>query len=145
MVAKLKLFFGTFFELLVGCMLLVSGLIHLSGPYFFLETAIRYQILSPSILVWLLPILVALQFILGICLLARFTLANALLCSGVLFLLFALAQISVLIRGISTGCGCFGSQSEIVGFMSVAKLLALSFGCLAFGNYRSGQDFVEVG
>jgi hypothetical protein len=120
----------SFFELLVGAMLLVSVAIHVSSPYLFLETAIRYQILTPAVLTWILPALVGVQFGLACCLLTRTNRCNSLYASSLLFLIFLGAQISVLSRGILTDCGCFGSVSETVGVLSALKLAGLTLLCL---------------
>lgn len=118
-------------EIGIGILLLVAVLIHLSGPFFFLESAARYQILDATSLAYLLPFLVSLQFVLAICLLVRFAPRLSLLLVGLMFAVFMLCQLSVLLRGLTADCGCFGSASDAIGAFSILKLLALVILCFS--------------
>ncbi len=131
-------------EFVIGLMFLISGLIHLSGPYFFLEAALRYELFGVDVLIWVLPILAAAQLVIATALLVGFAPRVCLVISGIMFSVFAVAQLSIIFRGISASCGCFGSVSSQVGLFSVAKLLALLVLCFAFA-LRTPNSNIEAG
>ena len=137
-------FFACVLETGIAAMLLISVLIHLSGPYFFLESAARYQILNVDYLVFVLPCLAALQFVLAICLLTRYESQITLFLVGALFLGFMVCQISVLIRGITTDCGCFGNASESIGVFTVTRLALFGLLCFAAATFRPTSDTDRV-
>lgn len=133
--------FACVLDTVVAAMLLVSVLIHLSGPYFFLEAAARYQIFSSDYLVFILPFLAAVQFVLALCLLIRYESKITLFLAGVLFWGFMACQLSVLVRGISADCGCFGSASEEISVVTILKLALLGALCFAGVHYRQPSVF----
>lgn len=112
-------------EIGIGLMFIVSSLIHIAGPYFYLESAIRYQIASGDFLSLAIPFLTALQLVAGTSLLLGLFRRPALAWSGILFLGFCVAQLTVLWRGIEVSCGCYGTSSSQVSIESVMQLLLM--------------------
>lgn len=101
--------------LIIACILLTSGLIHIAQPYFFIYSAAAYQIVS-SRFIWLpMTVLPYLQIVIAICLVLQVARGTALALGGALFFLFSVAQAIVIFRGSNISCGCFGYSGATVG------------------------------
>lgn len=140
-----KKWVGQTCEMLLGSMFIVSSLIHFTGPYFFLEAAIRYRIVNGDVLVWLLPFLTGLQFSIGICLVFGLARRAALISAASILFMFLVSQLIVLFRGIEVSCGCFGTSSHKVDVISVSKLflLVLVCGFLVWSMNRERQNCTD--
>lgn len=115
-----------FFQLLLGAPLVTSSLIHLSNPYQFLEAVLRYDVLYATWAPTFASLMIFLSMIIGLALILDIFPKGALVISGGMFAVFAVAQLSVLVRGITAMCGCFGSFSHEVSWYSIAILLTMS-------------------
>lgn len=121
--------------LTVSGILLFSGVAKLRDPIFFLASIAKYDLVS-SWLIGSVGIFVPwLEISVGISLFFRRFSRAAYLAAGGLCLVFGLAQLSVLFRGLQIPCGCFGptSEPELVGAGSVLRLLIV--GMLAIAGY----------
>jgi len=113
-------------RLLVGLPLIVSGLIHLAGPYFFLEAVLQYQLVRglPAQLV-AMTVMVS-SVVLGTAIVFYSRLGPISLgLSALLFLIFAVAQLSAVMRGLNIACGCFGATNHQIGWMSIGLSVSL--------------------
>lgn len=61
------------------------------------------------------------SFFPGICLTTGLLRQGARIASMALFMIFLVAQTSVLMRGVETGCGCFGNLQEPVDFYTLLR------------------------
>lgn len=112
-------------DLIVGICLLYSGITHLGNPYFFLEAVANYRILGVETSVVTAALLSNAVTMLGIFLImGQFKHAVRIL-AGCVFTLFFFAQLWALLTGLNIACGCFGNESEAVGFVSLARLIVL--------------------
>jgi hypothetical protein len=112
----------------VGLVFLGAAVPKVLHPYRFFELVAEYNILSLQRTALVSAAVPWTEFILGVLLLTR-TLTNAaLLTSTMLLVCFMLAQVSVLVRGLTVSCGCFSTQassSDLVGAGSLVRTCAL--------------------
>jgi hypothetical protein len=119
-----------FLELVVGCVTLYSGLLHISNPYLFATKAASYEI-APTEVMWFLPfVLSSVMVTLGISLIAFPNHAIARLSCIALFSCFAIAQSYSWLSGTEIGCGCFGYSTEAISFKSISIPIACGSICL---------------
>ena len=114
----------------VASILLVSGLIHAAQPYYFVHSIASYRLLptfASGVLGLWLPYL---QIVLALCIGLRIAEKAALYMAAFVFATFALAQITVIIRGMAIDCGCFGFVARAVSPTSTALPLLLAGACV---------------
>lgn len=97
---------------------------HARNPFLFLGTIYQYQLLGASSGRMLAVAVPAFELTLGACLLTRQFLFASYGLSAAILAVFATAQASVLARGLSIGCGCFGA-----GYTARVGWGSLSFTC----------------
>ena len=116
----------------LGFLFTVSSLFHLFFPTEFLEAVYAYDFLSAKLGLWFAWILPPLEFSIGICLIKQVYCTQALASCMMLLGSFLVAQLSVVIKGNVTDCGCFGPVNHPVGTVSIMFILfALSMACCA--------------
>jgi len=133
-------------ELAIGCVLCLSGLIHFSNPYFFLESVLRYDLLPQTLAPAIVAGLVGLNLFVGASLVLGVLRSGALLTAALLFFVFTVAQFTAYWRDMPIGCGCFGIDESPISVWTMlrsAGLLAASLLCLAWGN--SGPQYAGEG
>lgn len=114
----------------VGGLFLVTGALKIMNPREFAVQIHNYQLftqLSP----WLAATLPAVEIAVGAALLAgpRAWVRAGALASGTLMAMFTVAVISAVARGISISCGCFGSASDTITWITVARDVGLLAAC----------------
>lgn len=132
-------------ELGIGCVLCLSGLIHFSNPYFFLESVLRYDLLPQTLAPAIVAGLVGLNLFVGGSLVLGVLRSGALLTAALLFFVFTVAQFTAYWRDMPIGCGCFGVDESPISVWTMLRstgLLAASLVCLAWGS--PGPDNAEV-
>ena len=118
-----------------GIRILLGGILVWAGAGKLLQTSsfaadiARYQIMPDGLSIVIASALPMMEVGLGLCLLSATCLLPALTTTAVLLLAFLLAQISVMARGLTISCGCFGSDSP-VGTMSIIRTTSLLFSAL---------------
>lgn len=116
--------------LVLGGFLILSGLPHLSNPYYFLGSVYRYELTSPGIAQFVAMTLPFLQLILAVCLIFRLFYLAAHTLTLLMLFMFTIIQLSVIFRGLDISCGCFGprysSNISISTIITVGGLLLLS-------------------
>lgn len=116
--------------LLIAGILLFSAIEHLSNPYAFLLSVLRYSVVSGTLAEWTAMVLPAFQFSLAIVMLSFSLPRLSSTLAACLLLFFTLLQMSALIRELDISCGCFGSFSESISWWTVGRNLALLSVCL---------------
>lgn len=111
-------------------LLWLSGTQHIANKYLFFGTILDYQLvptqlatITAAVLPWIHLMLAAVLIVPGVRLKSPFAAA------AILGLLFVVVQATVLVRGISVDCGCFGAMTERpvgVSSLSVAGSLLLA-------------------
>lgn len=128
---RLSRFLGLIASMAVAFVLLFTGVCHATEPYFFMNTISSYRIL-PSVVVGIIGLwLPYLQIVVALCIGFRFVEATATKIAACLYLLFIVAQASVLLRGFEIDCGCFGYVRSTVSLTSIAIPMMLFFACVA--------------
>ena len=114
------------FVLAVGFLLLWSGWIHIVNQHQFFESIKRYDILHPALGLVVAATLPAVQIIIGLCLFFDKYMHTATTAAALLFGVFTAGQLTVLVRGQSIPCGCFGLYSDRVTILSMSVICAIS-------------------
>jgi hypothetical protein len=110
----------TLARIVVATMLGVSAYWKLARPGAFLQAVVEYQLLPFPIALLFASWLPWLEATVALALLTRWH-RGAAMVALVLGLIFVLAQSSVLVRGLSVSCGCFGPTDERVGAVSLIR------------------------
>ncbi len=118
-------------EIVVGCTLLFSGLLHLANPYQFAGAMAAYEIVPlPSL--WILAFLLPSTMIaLGVSLVSNVCIDAARIGAIVVFAGFAIAQLSAWTTGKQIGCGCFGYSHEPISLFSMSIPILCDAICIA--------------
>lgn len=117
-------------RLLLGAILLISGLGKLRQPYDFLINVYAYQVLGPPWGRYLAIILPHVEIVTGACLLTGSLVLGASASATFLMLVFAAAQAWVLYRSLVIPCGCPGAGDRgVVTTVTLARTIA--FGVIA--------------
>lgn len=113
-------------RMLIGAPLIVSGLVHFSNPYLFLESVLRYELLPSSIAPAFAALIMCVCLCTGLSLVFDWFRQGALAIAMALFTIFAVGQTVVMLRGLTVMCGCFGTFSHQVSWSSVTGLILIS-------------------
>jgi hypothetical protein len=112
-------------EVVLGTVLLYSGVTHLQNPYAFLDAVGGYRLVPLEGLVPVTILLLAAHLTVGIALICRFLQPGVYVVAATLFGLFVTAQVSAFTRGLDVSCGCLGSSSETIGPLTIARTSAM--------------------
>jgi hypothetical protein len=112
---------------------MVSSTVHCRYEFAFFHTVLQYRLLPLRAAKLLAIVLPMLMLVLGMFMTLSRCQAHASRIAVSLLVLFWLAQVVALIRGLPIGCGCFGRSGEIMSWQTACrttKLLAFAiFGC----------------
>lgn len=118
----------------LGCLLIFAGAMKLQDPAAFASEIANYQFL-PALASLAASTLPATEVAVGLLLVflppRQTWLHAAALASSVMMLVFTVAVSQVVVRGIDTSCGCFGSGSGNVDGWTIARVVALFAASLA--------------
>ncbi|MCS6965470.1 MAG: DoxX family membrane protein [Candidatus Kapabacteria bacterium] len=135
---------GIALRLLIGMVFLVAAADKLSNPELFARNIANYRILPtelvniPALVIPWLEVLVGLMLIVGLRVRAAATVAVGLL------LVFTLALISALVRGLDIHCGCFSqTAAERIGWERVVQDIALLVGAFLLALWTPHRWGVE--
>jgi len=124
-------------RVVVGGVLLWSGLQKMNVPADFLAAVYRYELVGPTLGLAIAVGLPALEVVLGIALVVGVGVGGALMLTGALLVLFLSVQVSALVRGLGIPCGCTGTVStdEVIGFQTLIRTAVLLL--VAGGGYAA--------
>lgn len=140
-----RYFLGLTARVALGCIFLASSLPKLRQPYDFLGDVYKYQLTGPALSRFVAMTLPFIELALGVCLLGGLILGGCFALSGLLSVMFAVAQGSALARNLPIACGCFGSlsSSETIGYASLIRvgvmLLASLTGLIAWRSMAKAE------
>ena len=103
-----------FFRILTGGIFTIAGLSKIADPIGFYSTLIGFRILPDFLLNFMAVYLPWLELLLGLAVLLGLLYRTASLMLAVINTVFAIAIISVIVRGIDIDCGCFGLLADIL-------------------------------
>lgn len=116
-------------SVLVAGMLFYTGLIHAAQPYYFIHSISSYRLLPAGVSCIIGLWLPYPQIVLVLCIGLRIAEKVALYTAASVFTAFALAQMTVLMRGMEIDCGCFGFVAHTVSPVSIMLPIALVCAC----------------
>ena len=118
-------------RLCIGCLFLWSSVSKIVRPYDFLSNVYEYELVTPKVGVAVAVMLPWLELAIGMCLVGGIFLVGAFLAGSFLGAVFVFVQASVLHRGLSINCGCFGSSdSSFVSYGTLARTCLIFLACL---------------
>ncbi len=112
-------------RIVIGSIFLIAGLAKISDPVRFMFTLREFDLFPKTIIPFLTVYLPWLELILGILIIAGLLYRTSALMLAVMNLLFTLAILSVIIRGIEVDCGCFGLLADILKLPDMADYRAV--------------------
>lgn len=102
------------FRIFIGSIFILAGLAKIADPISFYSTLMGFRILPDFLLSFMAVYLPWLELVLGLSVLLGVLYTTAALMLAVFNAIFALAIISVIVRGIDIDCGCFGLLADIL-------------------------------
>ena len=112
-------------QCIVSATLIISGLIHLVGPYIFLESMLLYDIVPTHLSEFFAAFMMHFVLVLAIWVNVSDQRSGAYLLCAILFFSFVLIQTIALASGKSISCGCFGASEHFIGWRSIAIPICL--------------------
>ena len=106
-------------EIFLGTVLLASGLLHLSQPYYFVYSASAYQVASGADYWPIILLLPGIQVAAGLCLMNQMLRKGAIIMSAMLFGIFTSVQCLAIGHGREISCGCFGYNTGTIGVSTI--------------------------
>jgi putative oxidoreductase len=119
----------------IGALLIHSGLAKLRQPVDFLGAVYSYELLGPSLGLWIAITLPWLELFTGLLLLTGVFAPSAFLVTTLLGVVFVVSQAYAVQRGLTIDCGCFGSSGGTptrVGWSTMTRA-ALLMVCASAG------------
>ncbi|HMO14014.1 MAG TPA: MauE/DoxX family redox-associated membrane protein [Pirellulaceae bacterium] len=129
------------FALLAAILLIYTGLVHLGNTYGFLASILRFRLTGFELSKVLAIVLPFAHILVGVCLLTRFFFHESLIFTASMFTTYTFAQFSVMLRGMTIDCGCYGFDSHVISWFSAVQVCLLASGgwVAAFFNAKSGK------
>jgi uncharacterized membrane protein YphA (DoxX/SURF4 family) len=108
-------------RLSLGCIFLYSSIAKMRQPYDFLSDVYGFEMSGPKLGMLLAMVLPWLELFVGICLIGGIFVSGALLASIAMGAMFTFAISSALYRGLNITCGCFGSSSGVISYLTLVR------------------------
>lgn len=115
----------------LGVLLLWSSWHHLANPWAFLVTVSRYDMVDARLTQIVAMVLPSFQFSLGVMMCANTFRRTTAAMTFTLMLLYSLAQVQALARGLSINCGCFASSGDKLSIFTVARTVCFAIAASA--------------
>ena len=109
----------------LGCLFLYSALPKIRQPYDFLHDVYNYEIVGPKLGLLVAMTLPWLELLTGICLLGGIFVGGALLVSGGMAAMFTFVISWALYQGLNISCGCFGSGTEQITYVTLIRAISI--------------------
>jgi uncharacterized membrane protein YphA (DoxX/SURF4 family) len=127
----------------LGFLLLYAGGMKLLDPSLFAEEIANYRFL-PELAPWLAALLPPIEVVLGCTLIAAPTrspwFSAAAMGATLLMGMFTVAVVQAVLRGIDTDCGCFGSDSGPITWLTVIRVIGLGLASGWLVRYTIGTQ-----
>jgi putative oxidoreductase len=131
----------------LGCLFLYSALPKIRQPYDFLHDVYNYEIVGPKLGLLVAMTLPWMELLVGICLLGGIFVSGAfLVCMG-MAAMFTFVITWALYQGLDISCGCFGSGTAKITYLTLIRaLLILLFSAAAYLSvvFSAPRDTQEV-
>jgi uncharacterized membrane protein YphA (DoxX/SURF4 family) len=117
----------------LGCLFIYSALPKIRQPYDFLHDVYNYEIVGPKLGLLVAMVLPWMEFMVGVCLLGGIFISGALLVCMGMAAMFSFVVVWALYKGLDISCGCFGSGTEKVTYLTLIRsLVILLFSAAAY-------------
>ena len=135
-------------RILLGLIFLFAGAMKLKDPESLVKSIEAYRLLPPEVVPWVASSLPIFELIVGLFLVTGWRWRVGALSACFLLLIFLVALVSALIRGISIECSCFGT----IAFLGVTPeamlvrnslLFLIAIFCYVAGFKRRDQSFAN--
>ncbi|HDJ22712.1 MAG: hypothetical protein B5M54_00800 [Candidatus Aminicenantes bacterium 4484_214] len=127
---KLSWWGELFARLIIGVVLIWSGILKIIDPLNFARDILNYRLFPESWALWIAVILPGLELLIGLLLISGILRTGASFLALSLFSLFIVLIMVTMIRGVNPDCGCFGAFSHKVGASLLFQDLLLWLGAL---------------
>jgi len=126
-----------FIRVVLGLIFLVSAALKLAAPVVFAQSISNYRIFGLILSHWGAVLIPVLEALLGLMLITRFWLKEALILTLVLYLIFDIMILQAYFRGLDVACGCFNpaDQSPIDGYKLIENFLFTTLSVLSVTIY----------
>jgi putative oxidoreductase len=109
-------------RLIMGGVFLTAGLAKIGDPIRFFSTLLHFQLFPPTIIPFLAVYIPWLELLLGLSLVFGILHRTSGMLLALLNVLFALAILSLVLRGIEVDCGCFGLLADMLQLPDTADM-----------------------
>ena len=106
--------FSLLFRILLGLIFLFAGIAKISDPVRFIFTLRQFNLFSEAVIPFMALYLPWLEFILGLFLILGLLYRASAFLLACLNTMFAIAILTVVVRGMEIDCGCFGMFADVL-------------------------------
>ncbi len=117
--------FSLLFRILLGLIFLFAGIAKISDPVRFIFTLRGFNLFSEAVIPFMVLYLPWLEFILGLFLILGLLYRASAFLLACLNTMFAIAILTVVVRGMEIDCGCFGMLADILKIPDSADIKAV--------------------
>ena len=117
--------FSLLFRILLGLIFLFAGIAKISDPVRFIFTLREFNLFSEAVIPFMALYLPWLEFILGLFLILGLLHRASAFLLACLNTMFAIAILTVVVRGMEIDCGCFGMLADILKIPDSADIKAI--------------------
>ena len=117
--------FSLLFRILLGLIFLFAGIAKISDPVRFIFTLREFNLFSEAVIPFMALYLPWLEFILGLFLILGLLYRASSFLLACLNTMFAIAILTVVVRGMEIDCGCFGMLADILKIPDSADIKAV--------------------
>jgi uncharacterized membrane protein YphA (DoxX/SURF4 family) len=105
----------------LGCLFLYSALPKIRQPYDFLHDVYNYEIVGPKVGLLVAMTLPWMELLVAVCLLSGIFVSGALLICVGMAAVFSFVVAWALHQGLDISCGCFGSGTEKITYLTLIR------------------------
>ena len=117
--------FSLLFRILLGLIFLFAGIAKISDPVRFIFTLRQFNLFSEAVIPFMALYLPWLEFILGLFLILGLLYRASAFLLACLNTMFAIAILTVVVRGMEIDCGCFGMFADVLKIPDSADIKAV--------------------
>ena len=117
--------FSLLFRILLGLIFLFAGIAKISDPVRFIFRFREFDLFSEAVIPFMVLYLPWLEFILGLFLILGLLYRASAFLLACLNTMFAIAILTVVVRGMEIDCGCFGMLADILKIPDSADIKAV--------------------
>ena len=117
--------FSLLFRILLGLIFLFAGIAKISDPVRFIFTLREFDLFSEAVIPFMVLYLPWLEFILGLFLILGLLYRASAFLLACLNTMFAIAILTVVVRGMEIDCGCFGMFADVLKIPDSADIKAV--------------------